>query len=113
MLPSEYEVISRQEVVNLFGNTAFTDSLFQAKVGIWEGPELSAYGLHLYYVHQRSDARVPDLMEVKERVAEDLLQERRVQANELLFEEFRSQYVIEYEDGVRAILDIGGADQNR
>ena len=113
MLPSEYEVISRQEVANLFGNTAFTDSLFQAKVGIWEGPELSAYGLHLYYVHQRSDARVPDLMEVKERVAEDLLQERRVQANELLFEEFRSQYVIEYEDGVRAILDIGGADQNR
>ncbi len=113
MLPYDYEALSRVEVVNLFGSTAFTDSLFQGEVGTWQGPELSAYGLHLYNVHQRSDARVPDLTEVRERVLEDLLLERREQANELLFEEFRGQYVIEYEEDVRAILDIGDADQDR
>jgi hypothetical protein len=113
MLPYDYSALSREEVSNLFGNTAFTDSLFQDEVGTWQGPEFSAYGLHLYYVQQRSDARVPDLMEVRERVLEDLLHERRVQANELLFEEFRGQYVIEYENDVKAILNIGNTDQDR
>ena len=111
MLPYDYSDLSKEEVVNLFGSTAFTESLFQGKVGTWQGPDFSAYGLHLYYVHRRSDARMPDLREVQERVMVDFLQERRERANELLFEEFRGQYVIEYEDDVRAILDIDGVVQ--
>ena len=64
-------------------------------------------------MQHRSDARTPELTEVGEQVLNDLVQKRREEANELLFEEIRGQYVIEYEDDVRTILNTGATDQNR
>ena len=113
MLPFEFKDLTKDEIVNLFGKTAFSDSVFSEETGIWLGPALSAYGLHLYKVQHRSDARTPELTEVGEQVLNDLAQKRREEANELLFEEIRGQYVIEYEDDVRVILNTGATDQNR
>jgi parvulin-like peptidyl-prolyl isomerase len=113
MLPFDFKDLTKDEVANLFGKTAFTDSVFSGETGTWLGPELSAYGLHLYKVQHRSDKREPELAEVREQVLNDLVRKRREEANELLFEEIRGQYVIEYEDDVEAILNTGTTDQNR
>jgi hypothetical protein len=113
MLPFDFNDLTKDEVVNLFGKTAFTDSVFSGETGTWLGPELSAYGLHLYKVQHRSNTREPELAEVREQVLNDLVRKQREEANELLFEEIRGQYVIEYEDDVKAILNTGTTDQNR
>jgi hypothetical protein len=113
MLYHDYSEQTRGDMVELFGNTAITEELFRGETGVWLGPAPSAYGLHLYIVHHRSEPRLPVLEEVIGLVREDMLRERRETANEAFFTELRAQYVIEYDDDVREFLDTGSTEKSR
>lgn len=66
---------SHADLVRLFG-AGFADALRDAPPGVWLGPVQSSYGLHLVWVHDRAEARLPALDTVRTRVAHRVIAER-------------------------------------
>ena len=75
----------------LFGQE-FARSLADLTTGQWQGPVASGYGLHLVFVEERTDVRLPPLTEIRDTVLYELLAERRTQANQAFFEKLRERY---------------------
>ena len=93
MLQRDYPSRTQQEVAELFGSE-FGEGLFMLSPGSWEGPVPSSYGLHLVYVRERTQSRMPALTDVSDRVKNDLLSERRRAANEALVDSLKQRYEI-------------------
>jgi hypothetical protein len=68
MLLYDYENVDKKEVIGLFGDSQFTDSLFTVKENQWTGPFLSGYGWHLLYVTKKSANTIPPLSEIRDKV---------------------------------------------
>lgn len=86
-----FESQSEGQVSRLFGRE-FAQSLAGLTPGQWQGPVASGYGLHLVFVQERTDARLPPLTEIRDTVLYELLAERRTQANQAFFEKLRERY---------------------
>jgi parvulin-like peptidyl-prolyl isomerase len=97
MLQSDYPSRSRREIRDLFG-TAFAESVFELEPGPWQGPVESSYGLHLVRVHRRTESRLPELAEVRDRVQTDLLDQRRRDLNKAFYESLRQRYEVIVDD---------------
>ena len=50
--------LAKRELERLFGHR-FVNQLDSLRTGLWEGPVVSRYGLHLVYIHERTPGRVP------------------------------------------------------
>lgn len=85
--------VTPDEAKRLLG-AEFASRLFALASGAWHGPIESDYGLHLVRIVARQDARSPRLGEVRERVIEDLMAERREATAENFFHEARRRYDI-------------------
>jgi hypothetical protein len=97
MLQSYYPTQGIDGIAREFGKT-FADSAAPMEAGRWHGPVYSGYGLHLVYVHDRSDSRLPELEEVRSEVIRDLMSERREKVNAAAYGEIKSKYRILVED---------------
>ena len=64
---------SAAELDRLFG-PGFADAIRDAPPGAWVGPVASSYGLHLVWIHERTEARLPPLDAVRAQVAHGLLE---------------------------------------
>jgi parvulin-like peptidyl-prolyl isomerase len=62
--------------------------------GRWTGPIESAYGLHLVFIHKRTDGRVPALDEIRQAVQREWLTARRKELNEQFYQRLRSRYTV-------------------
>jgi hypothetical protein len=93
MLQTYYPQQASQDATREFG-TAFAKRLFTLEVGRWEGPVASAYGLHLVFVHDRIESRLPRLEEVRTKVETDLLENRRRMVNQTAYDEILSRYEV-------------------
>ena len=93
-LPAEADSLAAGEVARLFGEP-FAARLLELEPGRWEGPVESAYGLHLVFVRERSEGRVPELAEVRDAVAREWLAERRSAAREEFYRGLRARYEVE------------------
>ena len=89
----EYAGRTDQEIAELFGG-GFASALPALAAGAWHGPVESAHGVHLVQVIGRTEPRVPALDEVRDRVAEDLLESRRRERNEAALQTLRQRYEI-------------------
>src|SRR5262249_16053070 len=54
----------------------FSASLDDAPVGSWFGPVRSSYGLHLIWIHERTDTAMPSLDSVRAQVLHHMVRER-------------------------------------
>ena len=97
VLPLDYVERSRPEVDKLFGSTEIVEAVFMVEMGEWSGPVASAYGVHIIYVHDRTESRLPDLDDVRNRVSGDLVSERRREAKEAFYKELLKRYTVEIE----------------
>lgn len=97
MLQHEYRDLSEQEVGRSFGSR-FAATLFEVATNEWEGPVVSGYGLHLVRVTAVTEARVPELSEVRDRVLLDYATDARERASRLLYDNLRMQYLIEIDE---------------
>lgn len=97
MLQSYYPQQSTEMTAREFGQ-AFADRLGTFEAGRWHGPVVSGYGLHLVYVHDRADSRLPELEEVRGRVTQDLMSDRREKINRAAYREIKSKYRVLVED---------------
>jgi peptidyl-prolyl cis-trans isomerase C len=97
MLQSYYPRQSTDMTAREFGRV-FTEQLDSLEPGSWHGPVVSGYGLHLVYVHDRVESRLPELEEVRDEVLRDLMTERREKINTAAYGEIKSKYRILVED---------------
>jgi hypothetical protein len=96
LLDHKFDALPASEVTKLFGET------FAAKLGglsssQWQGPVESGYGVHLVFVSQRTEGRLPALMEVRDAVRREWANARRMEANEKLYEAMLKRYVVTIE----------------
>jgi len=99
-LPGEFDAVSATDVRNLFGRE-FAEQVFELEPGRWQGPVESGYGLHLVFVRERTDGRVPALDEVRDEVRREWMTARRAEANEAFYRELRAKYdvTVEWPEG--------------
>jgi hypothetical protein len=93
LLPPEFALSSRSEIARLFGDT-FATQLQHLDPGRWTGPIESEYGLHLVFVRERVDGRVPALAEVRQAVQREWLAARRKDVNEQFYQRLRARYTV-------------------
>ncbi len=107
MLQHEYPLQREQDVSRIFGQR-FAGALFELEPGEWQGPIASGYGVHLAYVTQVEEPRVPDLNLVRSDVLRDYASALREQANDAMLATVRSRYTVEIDEAAIRALALGG-----
>ena len=105
LLGTKFEAMPSSEVAKLFG-TMFSDRLAELGIGKWQGPVKSGYGLHLVFVQERTDGRIPDLNEVREAVLREWKETQRSKANEDVYKKLLSRYSVTIEVPRAGELDM-------
>ena len=91
MLPGEFDLAPLVVASRMFGNE-FANRLVELEPGRWVGPVTSGYGLHLVFVRERIEGRAPELEDVRDAVARDLLTSRRKEQLETMYERLLEEY---------------------
>lgn len=95
-LPQEIPLSPRSEVAGLFGED-FASRLLDVEPAGWSGPIESSYGVHLVWVKERVEGRLPPLAEVREAVERHLLTARRKAELDQAYERLLSRYKVTME----------------
>lgn len=111
MLPYDYSLRAPLEVQQQFGSY-FAEEILKLAPG-WQGPVGSGYGVHLVYVGDRVEGRIPELAEVRDRVVNDYNRDRSERANAALYDGLRTNYeiIVDEEAIARALSGQPGAPQ--
>ncbi len=96
LLDHSYAAVPASEVAKQFGEP-FAARLGEIPVGQWQAPVESGYGVHLVFVSQRTDGRVPPLDEVRDAVGREWASARRREANERAYGEMLKRYAVTIE----------------
>jgi len=96
LLPLRVELLPASQIAGMFGDE-FAAALLSLEPGRWAGPLASGYGLHAVFVSERTDARVPELAEVYERVLADWRRARREEIADAAYERLRERYEVTVE----------------
>ncbi|UCE02595.1 MAG: peptidyl-prolyl cis-trans isomerase [Candidatus Latescibacterota bacterium] len=105
MLEHEYVQRSPDEVRREFGER-FATALFELESG-WHGPIVSGFGLHLVYVGERVESRIPEYAAIRDQLVRDYNRVRSERAKEVLYEGLSERYEVEIDEEAvrRAALD--------
>jgi hypothetical protein len=111
-LPRDYASLPAPEVRSFFGRD-FAARLLTLERGTWQGPVASGYGLHLVFVRERTEARMPELAQVRDAVEREWREVRRRATIEALYRRVREQYtvVVERPRWLDADADLAVAGQ--
>ncbi len=93
LLPYHIEEASESVVSAQFGEK-FMLQLFALDVGSWLGPVDSPFGIHLILIDKIVEGRIPELEEIRQRVAQEWLVDFREKAQQGILEQMRAQYSI-------------------
>jgi hypothetical protein len=106
LLKSSYSDMTLSEIRGEFG-PRFAKSVWEQGARTWQGPVASGYGLHAVYIHGRSDTKLPDFSDLKERLKADWMSERQRVIASKAYEKLRGRYRVLLE-GMPYDLDISG-----
>jgi PPIC-type PPIASE domain len=93
LLEHRFEAAPNSEIAKQFGEK-FVTRLGDVAVGQWVGPVESGYGMHLVFVEERTEGRLPELAEVRDALSRDWTNERRLELNEKFFQRLLKQYEV-------------------
>ncbi|MCG6928802.1 MAG: peptidyl-prolyl cis-trans isomerase [Acidobacteria bacterium] len=112
MLPGDFDLAPLTVAARMFG-AEFAERLGELEPGSWVGPIPSGYGLHLVFVRERIEGREPELDDIRDAVARDLLTRRRKEQLEAMYERLLEQYdvVIDMPDPEKSSA-VGGPDDS-
>jgi hypothetical protein len=97
MLQLYYPERTEADISKLFGG-GFAQSVSELSVGVWKGPVLSGYGVHLVYVHAKQEFPEPTFADGRERVAQDWEAARREELNAEYRDRLLEKYTVVIED---------------
>ena len=93
VVPANLPLTTEQGVEGDFGRD-FAAAVMTLPIGQWSEPIASRYGHHLVYVHERREAALPPLAEVRDRVELLLLEKLADDWLKLRLQELRAEYEI-------------------
>ena len=96
LLEHTFAAAPGSEIAKQFGEK-FAAQLDELAPGQWQGPVESGYGVHLVFVSERTEGRLPALAEVRDAVCREWVNARRLEANEKLYEAMLKRYVVTIE----------------
>ena len=98
LLEHKFQSLSSSEVTKQFGEK-FARKLGELSLRQWEGPIESGYGVHLVWISDRTEGRVPELEEAREAVKREWANTRRLEANAKFHQELLKRYLVTIERG--------------
>jgi len=104
MLERQCEDVPLRDIAAQFGD-AFAARVAELPVGQWQGPIESGYGMHVVLVTSRMEGREPELDEVRDLLRRDLLNDRRIAANEKYYQSLLQRYTVTIEGPDASVLD--------
>jgi hypothetical protein len=96
LLEPKFQSLPASEVAKQFGEK-FAAKLDELSLGQWQGPVESGYGVHLVWISDRTEGRVPALTEVRDAVRREWANARRLETNEKFYQELLKRYVVTIE----------------
>jgi hypothetical protein len=110
LLEHRFEAAPATEISKQFGDK-FVAKLADVPIGQWLGPVESGYGIHLVFVEEQTEARLPELAQVRDAVRRELTNARRLESNEKFFESLLKHYhvVVEKIDPTKADQKLANA----
>ena len=93
LAPRTYQLASQSEIARDFGDD-FARQVASLPVGNWNGPVYSPFGAHLVKIEARIDARLPELVEIRDEVLREYLVEKRDQQKNLAYKKLREGYEV-------------------
>ena len=96
MASRAFEMAPQSVVSRDFGDD-FARELFSLPSGGWTGPLYSPFGAHLVRIDARTNARVPELAEIRSEVLREYLVDKREQQKNLAYQRLREGYEVEIE----------------
>jgi hypothetical protein len=93
LVPRTYHLTRQSEVARDFGEE-FASQVVSLPPGDWRGPIFSPFGAHLVRLDSRTDARMPDLAEIRDDVLRDYLAEKRDEQKNLAYQKLREGYEV-------------------
>jgi hypothetical protein len=97
MLQNYYPKRSELELRKLFGS-GFVEQIVELQPGVWHGPILSGYGVHLVLVNEVLLLPPPSYDEVKSEIEELWMAEQIGEMSDRFLDELVSRYEIEVEE---------------
>jgi peptidyl-prolyl cis-trans isomerase C len=98
MLQNYFQSVSELEIRKQLGG-GFASAAMELEPGVWHGPVLSGFGVHLVYVYEHSQEPPPVLSDkLRPRVLEAWQSGQMQDFNETFYEALRSRYHIVIED---------------
>ena len=97
MLPGYFASATELEVRKRLGG-GFTESLIELEPGVWHGPVLSGFGVHLVYVFEKLQAPTPVLADVRPQVLDAWQREQMDTFNKKFYEGLKDRYTVIVED---------------
>lgn len=91
MLPGQVNLTRLGDIKRMFGSQ-FADEIIQVEPGRWTGPVSSGYGLHLVYMTEKKESRMPAFAEVRQSVEREFLAQRRKRELEAMYERLLQRY---------------------
>jgi hypothetical protein len=96
LLDRQFTAMPVSEVAKQFGEK-FAAQLNELPPGQWQGPVESGYGVHLVFVSERTEGRLPALAEVRDAVRREWTNAQRLEANEQFYQAMLKHYVVSIE----------------
>jgi hypothetical protein len=101
LLAQDFQDASWGEVARVFGKQ-FATHVSQVQPGTWQGPVTSGYGVHLVFMHARTEGYMPPLDDVRDAVRREWTNARRLAANEQFYQRLRARYTVTVEQHDKA-----------
>jgi hypothetical protein len=96
MLENKFTALPAREIANQFGKE-FAAKLGEMQSDHWQGPVKSGFGVHLVFISERTNDRLPALAEVRDAVRREWDDARRAEANEKFYQRLLKQYTVTIE----------------
>jgi PPIC-type PPIASE domain len=96
LLESTFKSVPASEIAGEFGEK-FAAKVDELSPGRWQGPVESGYGLHLVFVEERIQGRVPELAEVRDAVRHEWANARRLESNDKFYQGLLKRYTVTIE----------------
>ena len=93
LLPVFFELTPLNQLTRTFGGE-FGQLVYEQNPGEWTGPIPSGYGVHLVFVEEKEDGRLPELEEIRPLVEREWIAQRRSDAKRDFYDKLKTRYEI-------------------
>jgi parvulin-like peptidyl-prolyl isomerase len=96
MLDNDFTAEPAGEVTKQFGEK-FTSQFGEISPGKWQGPVETGFGMHVVFLAERTQGRVPPFEDVRDAVRREWESARRLEAKERFYQELLKRYAVTIE----------------